>query len=193
MVFQCVELGRLSLARPDLEETTATRGHDSSEQLHWLLFVISWSFSLGFQPPQHLCQELNLPPAETHLLVYLKPTPPSFNTQVLALRRDQSITEKPKETNLYSAVHSAREEAAPGDCKGSDTALVPQQRLSTDHVVHAPHLWAHRRHETEEDYSSILSLLMLCHNNSAKSTDPAAQPWTRTLRDRSYDALKTLV
>lgn len=111
LVFQCAELGRLSLARPDLKETTATRGHDSFEQLHWLLFVILWSFSLGFQPPQHLCQELNLPPIETHLLVYLKPTPPSFNTLVLALeetRASQRSLRKPTFTVLSTAPEKRR-------------------------------------------------------------------------------------
>lgn len=60
------------------------------------------------------------------------------------------MKEKPEETNLYSAVHSPGEQAAPGDCEGSDTTLVSQQRLSTDHVVHAPHLWGQKRREPSE-------------------------------------------
>lgn len=41
---------------------------------------------------------------------------------------------------LDGAVDSSREEAPSGDGKSCDTALVPQQGLGTDHVVHAPHL-----------------------------------------------------
>lgn len=46
-------------------------------------------------------------------------------------------------TDLHSAVHSPREEPAPGHGQCSHTALVTQQGLCTDHVVHAPDLEGH--------------------------------------------------
>lgn len=45
--------------------------------------------------------------------------------------------------DLHSAVHSPREEPAPGHGQCSHTALVTQQGLCTDHVVHAPDLEGH--------------------------------------------------
>lgn len=65
------------------------------------------------------------------------------------------MKEKPEDTNLYSAVHSSGEEAASGDCEGSDATLVSQQRLSTDHVVHAPHLGTHRRCEPSKRHGAL--------------------------------------
>lgn len=41
---------------------------------------------------------------------------------------------------LNGAVHSSGEETPSGDSQSGHTALVSQQRLGTDHVVHAPHL-----------------------------------------------------
>lgn len=41
---------------------------------------------------------------------------------------------------LDRAVDSSRKEASSGDGQSGYAALVPQQGLSTDHVVHAPHL-----------------------------------------------------
>lgn len=43
-------------------------------------------------------------------------------------------------TYLHGAIHSPREEPAPGDSQCSYTALMAQQRLCADHVVHAPDL-----------------------------------------------------
>lgn len=41
---------------------------------------------------------------------------------------------------LNGAVNSSREEASSGDSQSCYTALMSQQGLCTDHVVHAPHL-----------------------------------------------------
>lgn len=57
------------------------------------------------------------------------------------------MQEKPEQTHLYSAVHGAGEEAAAGHGEGGDAALVAQQGLGADHVVHAPHLRGHRECE----------------------------------------------
>lgn len=43
-------------------------------------------------------------------------------------------------THLHRAVHCSGEEAPPRDCQGCDAALMPQQGLGADHVVHAPYL-----------------------------------------------------
>lgn len=41
---------------------------------------------------------------------------------------------------LYGAVDSSGEEASSGDGQSCHAPLVSEQRLCTDHVVHAPHL-----------------------------------------------------
>lgn len=41
---------------------------------------------------------------------------------------------------LYSAVDSSGEEASSGDGQSCHAPLMSEQRLCTDHVVHAPHL-----------------------------------------------------
>lgn len=41
---------------------------------------------------------------------------------------------------LYGAVDSSGEEASSGDSQSCHAPLMSEQRLCTDHVVHAPHL-----------------------------------------------------
>lgn len=41
---------------------------------------------------------------------------------------------------LHGAVDSSGEEASSGDGQSCHAPLMPEQRLCTDHVVHAPHL-----------------------------------------------------
>lgn len=44
------------------------------------------------------------------------------------------------EPNLHSAVHGSGKQAPSRDCQRGDAALMAQQSLSANHVVHTPHL-----------------------------------------------------
>lgn len=56
---------------------------------------------------------------------------------------------------LYGAVDSSGEEASSGDGQSCHAPLMSEQRLCTDHVVHAPHL--HNTNTWERQISTILT------------------------------------
>jgi len=53
------------------------------------------------------------------------------------------------------AVHCSREDLSFTDGETCDAALVTYQRLTTDHVVHAPHLHTHTRYTPTYVHTSI--------------------------------------
>ncbi len=66
------------------------------------------------------------------------------------LQFESSVSVLVRFSDLYSAVDSSREKSSSGHSERRHAALVPQQSLGADHVVHAPHLHRYNHQCTEE-------------------------------------------